>query len=99
MKRDIFIKRAWLYANYYLHIKNLATLLKEDALVKHFHLNKDNAKRKITYEITNHYYEEFTKTYNSIRFEYDKYSHTISKNHKEYVHRNFLKLIEKRLYL
>lgn len=45
-------------------------------------------------EIAGHYHEEFVKTFKNMGFEYDKYSSTMSKNHEEYVQKQFLTLIE-----
>ena len=41
-KKDIFIGGAWPYANYYLHIGHLASLLPGDVLAKYFRGNGDN---------------------------------------------------------
>ena len=41
-KKDIFIGGAWPYANYYLHIGHLASLLPGDILAKYYRGNGDN---------------------------------------------------------
>ena len=45
-------------------------------------------------EISNHYHEEFVKTFDRLNFEYDKYSKTSSAHHIEYVKEAFKKLME-----
>ena len=42
MKRDIFIGGAWPYANYYLHVGHLASLLPGDVLAKYYRGKGDN---------------------------------------------------------
>ena len=44
-------------------------------------------------QIAGHYHEEFTKTFDRLGFEYDKYSSTTSAHHKQIVQEYFLKLI------
>ena len=44
--------------------------------------------------IATHYHEEFTKTFNQIGFEYDKYSSTMSDYHKKFVQNCFQKLVD-----
>jgi len=51
-------------------------------------------KEKVTpFEISNHYHEEFVKTFNKLDFEYDEYSRTDSEHHEKLVQEYFKTLI------
>ena len=45
-------------------------------------------------EIALHYHSEFVKSFDALGFEYDKYSATMTKHHKEYVQEQFKKILD-----
>lgn len=45
-------------------------------------------------KIATHYHNEFLKTFDKLGFEYDKYSNTMSEQHKKYVKLQFKKILE-----
>lgn len=45
-------------------------------------------------KIATYYHEEFVKTFNNLGFEYDEYSRTMTKHHKEYVEEQFKKMMD-----
>ena len=43
MKKDIFIGGAWPYANYYLHVGHLASLLPGDIIARFYRKNNSHS--------------------------------------------------------
>lgn len=56
----------------------------------------ERAKKENTtpYEIAEFYHNEFVKTFNALGFEYDEYSCTMSKEHIDYVEKQFKRMID-----
>src|SRR5574344_2835270 len=52
---------------------------------------KDNCSPE---DIANHYHTEFIRTFEKLGFEYDQYSSTMSQYHKDYVCKQFKKMVE-----
>lgn len=99
-KRNIVIGGAWPYPTNSLHLGNLTAMLPGDFLARYHRLRGDNViyisgtdchgapvirTGKIPTDVSEHYHEEFKKTFQDMSFSYDLYTKTSDNYHKDMV--------------